>query len=165
MSQRFIMRRKILALGDDSWIKDQDGRDVFYVDNKAFALRKTYSIIDENHHEVLKIQHKPLNIRRTIDIEQAGRVVARVQKNLISPLVDRWTIEMPGGENLTAQGDLLDHEYAIHGRNNETLAHISKQWFTIRESYGIEIADGVDVPLMIGIAIAIDDMMDSIGTK
>jgi uncharacterized protein YxjI len=155
------MRQKILALGHDFWVKDAEGRDVYYIDNKLFALRKTYSILDAHNREILKVQHKPLHIHRTMELEQDGKVVASVQKNLISPLLDRWTIEVPGGQNLTAQGDLFDHEYTIQG-NGGTLAHISKQWFAIRESYGIDIADGANVPLMIGIALAIDDIMDSI---
>ncbi|MEO8610000.1 MAG: LURP-one-related family protein [Chloroflexota bacterium] len=155
------MRQKILALGHDFWVKDLEDHNVFYVDNKLFALRKTYLILDEHNHEVLKVQHKPLHIHWTMDIEQDGKVIASIQKNLISPLLDRWTIVVPDGENLSAQGDLFDHEYTIQGSGKQ-LAHISKQWFAIRQSYGIEMADGVNVPLMIAIAVAIDDMMDTL---
>lgn len=161
MSRRFLMRHKILALGQDFWVKDEAGNEVFYVDNKLLALRKTYFIRDANNHELLKIQHKLLHIHRTMDIEQDGKLIASVQKNLISLLRDSWTIAVPGGDEMTAHGDFLDHEYEIQ-QHGATLAHISKQWFALRESYGIEVFEGANSPLMIAIAIAIEDMMDAI---
>lgn len=161
MSRRFQMRQKILALGHDFWVKDEQDQEVFFVDNRLLALRKTYYILDDDKHELLKVQHKLMHIHRTMDIEQHGHVIASVQKNLISPLLDRWTIKVPDGQDLNAQGDLFDHEYSINGPGGK-LAHISKKWFTIGQSYGIEVEDGVPVPLIIAIAIAIDDMMDSI---
>ncbi len=163
MSKRFLMQRKILALGQDFWVKDDHDRNVYYVDNKLLALRKTYLLLDENNQEILKIQHKPLHIHRTIEIEQGGNVIASVQKNLISPVYDRWTIHTAGGQ-LTAKGGLFDHEYEIQ-RDGATLAEISKKWFAIRESYGIEVADSANAPLMIAIAVAIDDMMDAIADE
>jgi uncharacterized protein YxjI len=161
MSRRFIMRRKILALGQDFWVKDEAGNQVYYIDQKAFSLLKTYSILDQKNREVLKVQHQPISIRRTMDISRDGKLVASVQKNLISPLLDRWTIKIPDGEDITAGGDLFDHEYYI-GRNGKTMARVSKAWVSLRESYGIEVFDDADVPLMIAIAVAIDDMMDAI---
>ncbi|MBA3874666.1 MAG: hypothetical protein H0X30_36525, partial [Anaerolineae bacterium] len=39
------------------------------------------------------------------------------------------------------------------------VADISKQWFTIRETYGVEVFDDTQAALMIAIAVAIDEMM------
>lgn len=161
MSRRFLMQRKLMAIGEDFWVKDEAGHQAYYVDNKLLALRKTYYVQDEHNHELLKIQHQPLHLHRTMDIEQQGKLVARIQKNLISPLRDSWTIEVPGGENLTARGDLLDHEYEVQ-QGGITLAHISKQWFSLRDGYGIEVFQESHAALMIAIAVAIEDMMDAI---
>ena len=159
MSRRFLLREKIFAIGDDSWVTDEQGQQVYLIDNKLLALRKTYIMYDSAHHEILKIQRQLLHLHKTITIESQGQVIAQVQKAWLTILRDKWNIQIPGGEDLVAQGDLLDHEYHIT-RNNQTIADISKKWFSIRESYGIEVFDEPQAPLMIALTVAIDDMMD-----
>ena len=35
---RYVMKQKLFAWGDDFTIKTEDGREVFFVDGKAFSL-------------------------------------------------------------------------------------------------------------------------------
>ena len=92
-------------------------------------------------------------------LRQQGRVIAQVQKAWLTILRDKWNIQIPDADDWVAQGDLLDHEYGIY-RGNDVIAQISKKWFSIRESYGIEVFDETQIPLMIALTVAIDDMMD-----
>ena len=39
--QKFVMREKLLSIGDDFWIEDDGGQKVFKVDGKALRARKT----------------------------------------------------------------------------------------------------------------------------
>ena len=56
---------------------------------------------------------------------------------------------------MKAHGSVLDHEYEIE-RDGDTVATISKKWFRVRESYGVEVATGEDAPLILAITVAID---------
>ena len=38
-------------------------------------------------------------------------------------------------------GDLLDHEFAIE-RDGEPVAAVSKRWFSLRDTYGVQVAEG-----------------------
>jgi uncharacterized protein YxjI len=38
------------------------------------------------------------------------------------------------------------------------VAQVSKRWFTLRDTYGIDVAEGEDDGLMLAIAVAIDEM-------
>lgn len=158
MSRRFLLRQIIFSIGHDSWVMDEHDQKVFLIDQKTVALRKTYIMYDMNHQEVLKIQHQPLHLHRTMTIEQQGRTVATVQKAWLTVLRDRWNIQIPDADDWVAQGDLLDHEYSIT-RSGQPLAQISKKWFAIRESYGVDIYEDALSPLMIALTVAIDDMM------
>ncbi|MCA0458191.1 MAG: LURP-one-related family protein [Chloroflexi bacterium] len=160
MTRRFLLRQIIFAIGHDSWVMDERDQKIFLIDHKTVALRKTYVMYDTNKQEVLKIQHQPLHLHKTITIEHQGKTVAQVQKAWLTLLRDKWNIQMPGGEDLVAQGNLLDHEYSIM-RGGETVAQISKHWFTIRESYGVEVYDDRLSAIMIALTVAIDDMMHS----
>jgi len=133
MSRRFMLQKIIFAIGHDMWVMDEHNQKVYLIDNKVVALRKTFIMYDMQHQEVLKIQQQPLHLHKTITIDQHGKEVAQVQKAWLTILRDKWNIQIPGGEDLVAMGDLLDHEYHIT-RNNQTIADISKHWFTIRET-------------------------------
>ena len=107
--------------------------------------------------ELYKIQEKKLTIRDKMEIERDGKTVATVKKALITPLRDRYSIEVEGGEDMEAKGNIVDHEYKIE-RGGERVAEVSKRWFRIRDTYGIEIARGQEEALLLAVTVCIDQM-------
>ena len=89
-------------------------------------------------------------------IERDGDTLATIHKALIG-FRDRFHVEVEGGGELKAHGNIVDHEYKIE-RDGDTIARVSKKWFRIRDTYGIEIADGEDEALLLAVAVAIDEM-------
>jgi uncharacterized protein YxjI len=151
----FRMREKIMAIGDDYWIEDDNGRKVYKVDGKALRMRDTFILEDVDGNEVSKIQEKKLSIRDKMTIER-GTTKATVHKRLIG-IRDHYIIDVDGGEDLKAHGNIVDHEYEIE-RDGDTVATVSKKWFRVRESYGVQLAEGQDVPLILAIAVCVDAM-------
>ena len=92
-----------------------------------------------------------------MEIEHDGRTVATVKKALVSPLRDRFSISVEGGEDMEAKGIVLDHEYKIE-RGGDKIAEVSKRWFRIRDTYGVEILPGQNEVLILAIAACIDEM-------
>jgi len=156
---RYRMHEKLFSIGDDSWIENDDGDRVFKVDGKALRVRKTFKLKDTSGNELLQIQERKLNIRDTMRIERGGDTAASVKKALITPLRDRYTVDVAGAGELTAKGNIVDHEYSIEG-DGEKIAEVSKRWFRIRDTYGIEIAPGQDDALVLAVAVCIDEMSD-----
>jgi uncharacterized protein YxjI len=152
------MRQRMLALGDDFWIQDDKGRRAFKVDGKVLRVRSTLKFEDANGRELYKIQEKIARIRDSMSIQNSGgAVAARVHNALITPLRDRWKIDVPGGADMSASGNILQHEYNIE-QNGVTVASISKKWFRIRDTYGVEIAPGQDDALLLAVTVIIDMM-------
>jgi uncharacterized protein YxjI len=58
---------------------------------------------------------------------------------------------------MKATGNVVDHEYAVE-RDGDTVATVSKRWFRVRDSYGVEIAPGEDDALVLAITVCIDAM-------
>jgi uncharacterized protein YxjI len=154
---RYRMREKLFAIGDDSWIDTEDERHAFKVNGKALRLRDTFVLEAPGGEELLKIQEKKLHIRDTMKIECGDEEAATVRNAMITPLRDRFSIELPGGVEMTAKGNVLDHEYSIE-RDGEKVAEISKRWFRVRDTYGIEVAPGQDDALILAAAVCIDEM-------
>jgi uncharacterized protein YxjI len=153
---RFLMREKLLAIGDDFWIEDEQGERAYKVDGKAFRIRDTFVLEDASGTEVARIQERKLTVRDKVAVERGGDTVATVHKALIG-FRDRFAIDVAHGDDMKAHGNIVDHEYEIE-RDGDTIATISKRWFRIRESYGVEIASGEDIPLILAITVAIDSM-------
>jgi uncharacterized protein YxjI len=154
-AQRYQMRQQLLTIGDDYWIEDGSGRRAFKVDGKAVRFRETFVLEDASGREVAKIQERKLHVRDSMKIERdAGD--ATVHKALVG-LRDRFKIEVDGGPDLSAHGNLVDHEYEIE-RDGATVATVSKRWFRVRDSYGVEVEPGEDDALVLAVTVCIDAM-------
>jgi uncharacterized protein YxjI len=154
----YRMRQKLVSIGDDYWIEDEHGDRVFKVDGKALRLRKTLIFEDAHGGELLKIQERMLRLRDTMDIEDRdGRSIATVKKAMVTPLRERWTVKVADGRELHVQGNIVDHEYDIED-GRLTVATVSKKWFRIADTYGVEVAAGQDPVLMLAVAAVLDTM-------
>ena len=156
---RYQMREKIFAIGDDFWVETDGGERAFKVNGKALRIRSTFILESPSGEELFKIQEKKLHIRDTMEIERGDDTVATIKKALITPLRDRFAIELNDGGELSAKGNIVDHEYEIE-RDGEKIAEISKRWFRVRETYGIEIAPGENDALIVAAVVCIDNMSE-----
>jgi uncharacterized protein YxjI len=153
----YQMREKMFSIGDDYWIENGVGERVVKVDGKALRVRDTLVLEDTSGNELYKVQEKKVRVRDTMDVERGGDTVATIKKALVSPLRDRFSIEVHGGDDLEAKGNIVDHEYKIE-RDGDDVAEASKRWFRMRDTYGIEIDDGQDVGLILAITVCLDRM-------
>jgi uncharacterized protein YxjI len=152
---KFQMREKIMAIGDDFWIEDDNGNKVYKVNGKALRMRDTFIFEDTSGNEVAKIQEKVLSVRDKMVIER-GATKATVHKRLIG-IRDHYLIDVDGAPDLKAHGNIVDHEYQID-RDGDTVATVSKKWFRVRESYGVQLAEDQDIPLILAITVCVDAM-------
>jgi uncharacterized protein YxjI len=155
---QYQMRQKMVAIGDDYWIENSRGERTFKVDGKALRVRQTLIFEDAHGQELCKIQERMLRVRDTMEIEGAdGQNVATVKKALITPLRERYSVDVAGGPGLDVQGNIVDHEYTIE-EGGRKVAEVSKRWFRVRDTYGVEIAPGQNDALMLAVTVCIDEM-------
>jgi len=158
-STRYKIHQKLISIGDDYWIENEEGQKAFKVDGKALRIRKILIIEDAAGKPLCRIQERMLRIKDTMEIEDMeGKRIALVQKALIAPFRDRWTVKIRSGPDLTVQGKILDHEYTIK-EGLRRVAEISKKWFKLSDVYGVEIDSDQEDVLILTVAIAIDMMV------
>jgi uncharacterized protein YxjI len=157
-TRTFRMRQKLVSIGDDYWIEDDQGERVFKINGKAMRIRETLIFEDPQGNELYKIQEKKLHIRDTMEIEDAdGHTVAKVKKALITPLRERFDVEVENGSDLEVKGNIVDHEYKIE-RDGDKVAEVSKKWFRIADTYGVEVAANQNPALILAVAAVVDSM-------
>jgi uncharacterized protein YxjI len=145
----------MFSIGDDFWVTDERGDKVFLVDGKAMRLRETLELRDAAGAVVAVVRKKLLAFRDTMEIERDGAVMATVRKAMFSPLRHRSTVDLADGSQLEAVGNLFDMEFQIQA-GGQVLAQVSRAWFRLRDTYGVDVAPGVDDALMIAIAVCLD---------
>ncbi len=159
---RYQMREKLFAIGDDFWVENEGGQRAFKVNGKALRVRDTLVLESPRGEELYSIQEKMVRVRDTMHIERGGRQVATVKKALITPLRERFSIDVDGGGDMEAKGNILDHEYKIE-RGGDEIAEISRRWFRVRDTYGVEIKPGQDDALVLAVVVCIDQMTQDAG--
>lgn len=154
--RKFQMREKMISIGDDYWIEDENGNKAFKVNGKAARVRDTFHLEDASGKELAKIQERKLTVRDAMKIELADGREAKVKKALVG-IRDRFEIEIDNADDMKAKGKIGDHEYEIE-QDGEKVAEVSKKWFRVRDTYGVEIEPGVDPVLILCITVAVDAM-------
>ncbi len=151
----YLIRERFFDIGDDFDITDESGAVVFHVDGKVLTLRDKVVIQDPSGQEVAAVHRKTLALRRTYSISIGGEKAAEMTKKLFTPFRDKYTIDIPGPDDLELSGDLLDHEYTVE-RDGREVASVSKKWFSIRDTYAVRVAEGEDDLLILAGVIALD---------
>jgi uncharacterized protein YxjI len=153
------MRQKIWSWGDDYIIKDAAGNDRFLVDGKVFTLGDKLSFCDLAGRELVELRQRLLSWGPTYELSRAGGEAATIKKNLWTFFRDRFTVDVtsdgPTPDDLEVQGDFWDHEYAFT-RAGQTVAAVSKRWFTWADTYGVDIAAGEDDVLVLACTVVVD---------
>ena len=161
-STRYRMQEKLFAIGDDFWIENEAGEREFKVNGKALRVRDTLILESPRGEQLYSIQEKMLHVRDTMDIERDGKKVATVKKALITPLRERFSIDVEDGDDMEAKGNIVDHEYKIESDGDE-IAEVSRRWFRVRDTYGVEIKAGQDASLVLATVVCIDQMTRDVG--
>jgi uncharacterized protein YxjI len=152
--RKFKMREDLMSFGDDYWIEDEHGDKAFHVNGKALRMRDTWALEDSSGKEVASIKKHTLG-RDKIEIEIGGRT-ATVKKALVG-IRDRFHVEVEMGHDLKVHGHIADHEYEIE-RDGDKIAEVSKKWFRVRDTYGVEIENDDDTVLVLAVTVAVDSL-------
>jgi uncharacterized protein YxjI len=152
---RYLMREKLFCFGDDFTIKNEAGQDLFFVDGKALSFGDKLSFQDMQKHELAFIRQKLLSWGPTYEITRNGELAGVVKKHLFTLFRCKFTVDVPGPDDLEAQGSFMDMEYKF-SRAGRTVAEVSKRWFSFSDTYGVDIMDGEDDVLILASTVVID---------
>jgi uncharacterized protein YxjI len=151
----YLIRERLFRLGQDSDITDEQGRPVLHVDGKVLSLRNRLVVRELDGREVAQVHRKLAALRPTYQISVAGLKAAEVRKHLFTPFRDRFTIDVPGPDDLEMEGDLFGHEFTIR-RHGQRVARVSKRLFSMRDTYAVDIAPDQDDLLILAAVLALD---------
>jgi uncharacterized protein YxjI len=155
---RYLIRQRLFAFKDDFWVTDEQGNRAFFINAKFLSLHQTLNLEDLSGQSLASIEHKLLTLTDAIDIKHDGTVVATVHKAVFSPLHHKSYIDLHGdNRRLEAVGNFFNKDFEIRD-GHRVVAQVSRNWFQIRDAYGLDVASGEDDALFIAIAVCLDEI-------
>lgn len=156
---RYKLQRKLFSIGEDFWIENDRGESVYKVDGKALSIREKFVLEDQSGAELLSVEAKLLALQPTMKIERGGQLYATVTKALFTLFHQHYSIQIEGGPAYAAEGDITNHEFEVHN-DAVPIAQVSRQWFSLRDSYGVAVAPDIDQALILAAAVCIDEISE-----
>lgn len=152
---RYQLRQKIFSWGDDFRIRDSDGNPVYFVDGKVFSWGDKLSFQDDaTRQELAFISQKMMSFKPRYEIHRSGRKFAEVVKEY-SWFKSKFTLDVPGPNDYEITGSFWAHDYSFN-RGGRTVATVSKKFFSMSDTYGIDIVNGEDDVAILCTAIVVD---------
>lgn len=155
---RFEMRQKFWSVGEKFEIKDQSGSTAFTVEGKVFSWGDKLRLLDATGREAAYIEQKLLTFKPRYKIYRDGREFAEVVKEW-SWFKKKFTLDVPGPNDYSVTGSFWDHEFVFE-RGGRVVAEASKSYFSLTDSYGVDITEGEDVVSILATCVVIDMVLD-----
>jgi uncharacterized protein YxjI len=152
---RYAMKQKLFSLGTDFYIKDETGQDKYFVDAKVFSLGHQLCFQDLSGRELCSIKQQLLSWGPTYQIFKGQELWATVKKELFTFFRATFDIEESGAAPLEAEGDFTDHLYTFM-RGGNPIAEVSMKFFSLADTYGVDIIDGEEDLLILACTVVID---------
>ena len=152
---RYVLRERLFSLAGAYNITSEEGRDVYRVEGRVFSFGHQLSFRDMEGSELAYIRQRLLSWGPTYEIYRGGELFAVVKKELFTFFRHVFTVDVPGPDDLMAEGDFMDLEYTF-SRGGGVVAVVSRKWLSWADTYGLEIVEGEDDVIILTAAVVID---------
>ncbi|MFE0460590.1 LURP-one-related/scramblase family protein [Kitasatospora sp. NPDC058965] len=155
------MRDRIFAFHEEAWIETEHREKVYRVNKKLLRLRSTFHFVDPDGNVAASIVRKALTIHHTILIKHQGEHIAKISKRMFSFFGDRFKVKLADGRRLKIVGNYWDREFDIQ-HDGTTLAHISRRWFSLRDTWAVDVLTQQDATLLLVLAVCVDHTLEDL---
>ncbi|MGW6781122.1 LURP-one-related/scramblase family protein [Streptomyces sp. NPDC054987] len=157
---KYLVRDKMLAIGDDYWIEDEYGRHAFLVDGKALRFRDTLELKDPDGRILITLRERLFGFRDAMTLERDERRLAVIRRKRLSLLRNHFRVTLVEGTELDVSGRILDREFKVE-YEGELLALVSRQWYRVRETYAVDVVrEDADAALLVAVAVCVIRMAE-----
>jgi uncharacterized protein YxjI len=152
-----VMKRKILSLREHYDIEDASGNLLAVGDGNFLQLPAVFRVKDPRTDlDIMTIEGKVFSLSHRFTFrDNLGVELGVIRKRIGRIIGNEFWIERDGTELMRIYGDFLELNYSM-GSGGREVARAHRDWFSLRDRYGITVLGDVDRRLLIGAAIVID---------
>ena len=152
---RFVIKDKLASFTGSLVITDEHGQPAYEVVGSLVALGRKVTLRDLAGTDLFTVQHKVGHLHKTVVVTTGdGTAAAEVVKTL-GGIHHTYRVALAGRPPLEVRGDLVNHDFGIDAAG-ERVARVSRSWVSARDAYGVDVADGEDVALVLAVVVAVD---------
>ncbi len=153
---RYHIRERAWSLTEAFTVRDEAGNPVIEVHGKFFHIGDNLVLRDyRTKEELAHIKQRIIALLPHYDIYRDGAHWASVREQF-RLFGERFKIEGENGMVFHIDGDIWNWNFTVSDDSGNLLASIGRQFSLFRDSYAVDIAQGVDVPFIIALAIVIE---------
>ncbi|MBM6615536.1 LURP-one-related family protein [Desemzia sp. RIT804] len=147
---KLYIRAKRFSLRDGLIVRNEKDEPIYEIKSEWLSFGRKVHIYDQNKEEVASIEEKKLGFSPKYAINQLETNVAVVkkEKNLMTSDYDIDKL------NWRIRGNVEDNDYKIKEKLR-TVAELKKKWFSVGESYVLEVEEEQDSIVALAIVVAI----------
>jgi uncharacterized protein YxjI len=158
------LNQKLISMTGDLWIDDSNGNHAYQVDGKFLAVRRSLLLKDTSGQELYEINKSLAHVHKTFEVKRGGNVVATIQKALMSFRGEHFTITATDGSQLKVTGNWSGREFHIQ-KDGVDVIYASRNFFSLHDSYGIQVVPEFDAPLGLAIVVALEQIEKEEGNE
>lgn len=153
---RYHIRERAWSLREAFVVRDDAGNAVFEVQGKFFHIGDDLVIIDRyNGQELVHIKQRVLSLMPHYEIYRNEQHWASMHEQF-RLFGERFKVEGSNGMVFHVNGDIWRWNFSVSDDSGNLLAQIGEQLSIFRDSYAVDVAQGVDAPFVIALALVIE---------
>jgi uncharacterized protein YxjI len=153
---RYHIKERAWSLTEAFVVRDDGGNPVFEIRGKFFHIGDDLVMFDRSSgQELVHIKQRILSLMPHYEIYRNGQLWASMHEQF-KFFGERFKIEGAEGMVFHVEGDIWNWNFSVSDNYGNLLAQIGRQLSIFRDSYAVDVAQGVDAPFVIALAIVID---------
>lgn len=153
---KLYIREKLISLHNRYFIYNEEGEQVYELESKYLSFNNKTKLLDMNGNELVYVEQELFHLRPVYLIYTGGNHVATVKKKTFIGLPIYEITEL----GYKVAGDLFSTEFNITDANNNLIASATRKLISIGDKYQLEILDEKNYLIILGILIAIINVVD-----
>ena len=152
---KLYIKQKVFSWGDKFTVKDETGRDKYFVQGEVFSWGKKLHVLDIHGNEVAFISQELFTWMPKFKVSIGGREVAAVRREFTF-FKPKYVIDGLGWE---VNGSFWEHTYQVT-RAGYLIVTIEKEWMTWGDTYELNITDPRDEIIALAVVLTIDCVVE-----
>ena len=147
---KLYLLQEIFTFGERFTVYDENEAERYYVEGEVFSFGKKLHIYNTHEEEIALVHQELFSFPPTFAVKRGDLEIAAIVKEF-SFFHQAYTVEGPGWQ---VEGDFSNHDYTIQ-KDGRLIATVSREWFSLGDSYEIDIKESSDEEAVIALATAL----------
>lgn len=154
---KFHIKKRAWTIRDKFIVSDEGGKAVYEIKGKFFHIGDNLVVHDlATHEEAAHVKQKVLHLTPHYEIYHQGEHWVSLHEKLFHFSAEHFKVKQENGDTLHIAGNLWEWNFSISNEKGDLLVQVGQNISLFTDSYGIEIAQGVSVPLILAVVIAFE---------